>query len=234
MLSDMKSMTTMATSLTRLGVEMPLEGSGSNHASSAHSQSGASASQSSCQKSNASSGPRSQPHKEKLANSPILSLSSKADEESSILQIGSSKDFSNSVGLAKQQLMAELREAENLMSESKTQEAAKFWRDHVLELEARLRALNGEDGSVVSLLEKQTAQTEKSTMLKSLDIASVSEEEKPFTVVPDAGVADQGAGAIGASPATSFKAISKQWSGDQTQDHAANCEAGAARAPSDD
>lgn len=52
--------------------------------------------------------------------------------------------------LARQQLMAELREASNLMAESVTPEAAKFWRDHVVELQARLRALHGETGSVVS------------------------------------------------------------------------------------
>jgi hypothetical protein len=52
--------------------------------------------------------------------------------------------------LARQQLMAELREASNLMAESVTPEAAKFWRDHVVELQARLRALHGETGSIVS------------------------------------------------------------------------------------
>ena len=44
--------------------------------------------------------------------------------------------------------MAELREASNLMAESVTPEAAKFWRNHVVELQARLRALHGEGGSV--------------------------------------------------------------------------------------
>ena len=49
--------------------------------------------------------------------------------------------------LARQQLMAELREASNLMAESVTPEAAKFWRNHVVELQARLRALHGESSA---------------------------------------------------------------------------------------
>ena len=54
----------------------------------------------------------------------------------------------NPENLARQQLMAELREASNLMAESVTPEAAKFWRNHVVELQARLRALHGEGGGV--------------------------------------------------------------------------------------
>jgi hypothetical protein len=55
----------------------------------------------------------------------------------------------NPESLARQQLMAELREASNLMAESVTPEAAKFWRNHVVELQARLRALHGEGGGSV-------------------------------------------------------------------------------------
>jgi hypothetical protein len=46
--------------------------------------------------------------------------------------------------LARQQLLAELREASNFMAESKTKEASNFWRNHVLELQARLRTLQGD------------------------------------------------------------------------------------------
>lgn len=43
--------------------------------------------------------------------------------------------------LVRQQLTAELREASNLMAESVTPEASQFWRKHVIELQAKLRAL---------------------------------------------------------------------------------------------
>lgn len=44
--------------------------------------------------------------------------------------------------LARQQLLVELREASNLMAESVTPEASRFWRKHVLELQAKLRSLH--------------------------------------------------------------------------------------------
>ena len=47
--------------------------------------------------------------------------------------------------LARQQLLAELREASNLMAESVTPEASKFWRKHVLDLQAKLRNLHEKD-----------------------------------------------------------------------------------------
>lgn len=56
-------------------------------------------------------------------------------------------DSNRTESLARQQLLAELREASNLMANSVTPETAKFWRDHVLELQARLRALHGEGGT---------------------------------------------------------------------------------------
>jgi len=45
--------------------------------------------------------------------------------------------------LARQQITTELNEAENLMKESVTPEAAEFWQKQVIELEAKLRALDG-------------------------------------------------------------------------------------------
>jgi hypothetical protein len=50
--------------------------------------------------------------------------------------------------LARKQLLAELREASNLMAQSVTPEAAQFWRKHVLELQARLRSLHEKNGVV--------------------------------------------------------------------------------------
>ena len=150
--SDGKS---MATSLTRMGVEMPLDTRPSEHASSTHSQSGAS------QASHVSEAHHShhshlshqsrQSHQSKEADNhqallengsdpAVHSIMSGTDDGSSVLRADDSRDFG---GLARQQLVAELREATNLMAESRTQEAAKFWRDHVLELEARLKALDG-------------------------------------------------------------------------------------------
>jgi len=47
--------------------------------------------------------------------------------------------------LAKQQLMAEIREASKLLEGSETPETARFWQDHVAELQNRLKVLNGEE-----------------------------------------------------------------------------------------
>jgi hypothetical protein len=65
-------------------------------------------------------------------------------------------DSNRTESLARQQLLAELREASNLMANSVTPETAKFWRDHVLELQARLRALHGEGTSVSGLRNTQS------------------------------------------------------------------------------
>jgi hypothetical protein len=73
-------------------------------------------------------------------------LTSKADLPSS--PVDTIRDDYSPENLARKQLMAELREASNFMAESVTPEAAKFWRNHVIELQARLRALHGEGGSV--------------------------------------------------------------------------------------
>jgi len=83
-----------------------------------------------------------------------------SDDGSSVLRDEESKVG----GLARQQLVAELREATNLMAESRTPEAAKFWEEHVHELEARLKALdNGEDASASSdSLKKHSSYQEKS------------------------------------------------------------------------
>jgi hypothetical protein len=55
--------------------------------------------------------------------------------------------------MARQQLLAELREASTLMAESVTPEAAQFWRKHVVELQARLRALYEKAGGTDRLTE---------------------------------------------------------------------------------
>lgn len=46
--------------------------------------------------------------------------------------------------LARQQILSELKEAQTLMSDSVTPEAASFWKAHVAELQGRLRKLNNE------------------------------------------------------------------------------------------
>ncbi|KAI2511917.1 PLAC8 family [Fragilaria crotonensis] len=54
-----------------------------------------------------------------------------------------------SESLARKQLLAELREASTLMAESQTPEAAEFWKNHVISLQARLRSLHNETDSEV-------------------------------------------------------------------------------------
>jgi Cys-rich protein (TIGR01571 family) len=49
--------------------------------------------------------------------------------------------------LARKQLMAELKEASILMAESQTPEAADFWKNHVISLQARLRSLHYDEGT---------------------------------------------------------------------------------------
>jgi Cys-rich protein (TIGR01571 family) len=49
--------------------------------------------------------------------------------------------------LARKQLMAELKEASTLMAESQTPEAAEFWKNHVISLQARLRSLHYDEGN---------------------------------------------------------------------------------------
>jgi Cys-rich protein (TIGR01571 family) len=72
--------------------------------------------------------------------------------------------------LARQQLLAELREASTLMAESKTPETASFWRDHVLDLQARLRALHRESPTA-AIVNPQSAQKllDQSCTIKSND-----------------------------------------------------------------
>jgi len=53
--------------------------------------------------------------------------------------------LSSTESLAKKQLMAELREASTLMAESQTPEASEFWKNHVLGLQSRLKALHTQD-----------------------------------------------------------------------------------------
>lgn len=50
-----------------------------------------------------------------------------------------------SEALARRQLLAELQEANTMIKESVTPEARNFWRNHAAELQARLRALQGDD-----------------------------------------------------------------------------------------
>ena len=106
--------------------------------------------------------------KAKLSDADLLqgaspNLSMVRTEDSSAVPTGYSTDYGNNESLAKQQLLAELREAEGLMAESKTAEAAKFWRDHVQELEARIAALDGEEGSTSSDPKKQLLEKVSST-----------------------------------------------------------------------
>lgn len=63
----------------------------------------------------------------------------------------------NAEALARQQLLAELREASKLLQHSQSPETAEFWKVHVQDLQNRLRVLNGEQpmatGNAESILE---------------------------------------------------------------------------------
>jgi hypothetical protein len=164
----------METSLTRLGVDMPLR----HYAcavklGASYESDGLARSEAPCKN-------------QKDPALPALSMS-KTDEDSSILRSGSSKDYGNSVGMAKQQLMAELREATNLMAESKTREAAKFWRDHVLELETRLRGLTGDQVSPVPSTDKLMLPSVKSDSVQGEEVASEPEKQGAGLSVGDDG-----------------------------------------------
>lgn len=84
--------------------------------------------------------------------------------------------------LAKQQIKTELEEARNLMEESVTAEAKEFWRKQVVELEAKMCALEGGD---TESIEKDvsyfnTEQGLLSTLWQAVGYAPpIIEEEKP-------------------------------------------------------
>jgi hypothetical protein len=63
--------------------------------------------------------------------------------------------------MARQQLLAELREASTLMAESVTPEASQFWKKQVLELQSKLKALQAQAGdrSVTGSKSVSTANT---------------------------------------------------------------------------
>lgn len=99
--------------------------------------------------------------------------------------------------LALQQLQAELREASNFMAESKTKEASNFWRNHVLELQARLRTLQGDSGSA-------SMGTDEDIMVATrrlLEETNSSDEERGY-VPPSVNSVDSGTSA-GASQSVS-------------------------------
>jgi hypothetical protein len=52
----------------------------------------------------------------------------------------------NSENLARQQILAELREASTLMAESVTPEAAQFWKKQVVELQNKLKSMQSQSG----------------------------------------------------------------------------------------
>jgi hypothetical protein len=88
-------------------------------------------------------------------NAPII-RPDPTGENDSVNTFERNPDSNRTESLARQQLLAELREASNLMANSVTPETAKFWRDHVLELQARLRALHGEGSTSIGLRTTQS------------------------------------------------------------------------------
>lgn len=148
------------TRLTKMGVEMPYKEDGYSSGGSASQQhqqysagismqSETAFSRASAQKSHAGYSTQSEAAYSKMsgqkstneAKQHVAPNASMRTDDSSSLPANFSGDYGNNENMAKQQLLAELHEAEGLMAESKTAEAAKFWRDHVQELQARLEAL---------------------------------------------------------------------------------------------
>jgi len=90
--------------------------------------------------------------------------------------------------LARQQLMAELREASNFMAESKTKEASNFWRNHVLELQARLRTLHGDsaddgDGTDEGIMAATRRLLEEAESNEA-DASQQQQQQQPSSYVP--------------------------------------------------
>jgi hypothetical protein len=96
--------------------------------------------------------------------------------------------LSDAEKLARQQLMAELREASNFMAESKTKEASNFWRNHVMELQARLRTLQGDSGAGAS----ETDEDILAATRRLLEEQSHSAEEESTYVPPSVADTDTG------------------------------------------
>lgn len=85
-----------------------------------------------------------------------------------------------SESLARQQLLAELREASNLMAESVTPEAAQFWRKHVVDLQTQLRALHEPVGPLYTLSGELDQRLGKSS-----EAPTIPKEQKPTYVPPN-------------------------------------------------
>lgn len=89
-------------------------------------------------------------------------------DDISVAQSTRSTEESPEERLARKQLLAELREASNLMAESVTPEAAQFWRKHVVDLQARLRSLREKSGSVRVAGEAEEIMRNNERLLASL------------------------------------------------------------------
>ena len=94
--------------------------------------------------------------------------------------------------LAKQQITTELEEAENLLEESVTAEAKDFWRKQVVELKAKLRALEGGQTEPVKkdVNYFKTEQGLLSTLWKTVGYAPpvIKTDEPPATEDPEEGI----------------------------------------------
>ena len=81
--------------------------------------------------------------------------------------------------------MAELREASNFMAESKTKEASNFWRNHVLDLQARLRTLHGEKFGDNNVTDEDIMEATRRLLEEA--VSSDAEASQPGTSIADSG-----------------------------------------------
>jgi len=116
---------------------------------------------------------------------------------------GEIRGGSNPEALARQQLLAELREATNLMQESENSETAQFWKDHVIDLQNRIRILNGEASSVDANTDSALAESNRQLVSEFQQRESFFPPEQPHLAAPSGRI---GAASILAS-AKSFPAM---------------------------
>jgi hypothetical protein len=86
--------------------------------------------------------------------------------------------------LARQQLMAELREAKALGEESENPEITKFWEDHVLYLQFRLRALDGQDIYTSEEFASEIAESNRRLIEEISQREQYMAEEEPGVALP--------------------------------------------------
>mmetsp|Transcript_32051 Transcript_32051/g.48739 ORF Transcript_32051/g.48739 Transcript_32051/m.48739 type:complete len:799 (-) Transcript_32051:314-2710(-) len=92
-----------------------------------------------------------------------------------------SVDVNQTESLAKKQLTAELREASTLMAESQTPEASEFWKNHVLGLQSRLKALHAREQQTKKSITVDTISGEEVLQHKQHPISEAGYAPPPYS-----------------------------------------------------